>query len=961
MIPTGPAKIGKYEVLDVIGHGGMGIVYKAIDPIIGRSVAIKMITSGSKGDPDLLQRFYTEARSTGSLQHPNILTVYDVGDQDGDPYLVMEYLEGETLDSIIRSGLPLSLVYKLGIVIELCKGLNYAHQHGVTHRDIKAGNIMVLKDGSPKIVDFGIARIGDSGQTRTGQVIGSVSYMAPEQLRGDKVDSRADIFSLGVVLYQLLTYALPFQADSMAATMLQILQESPRPLSNYIDQYPLELDALVSRALAKDREQRYQTAADLGADLSRVRDALKNGLIEQHLHAAELLLSQQELVKAKEELLAALTLDSHHTRAMQLMQGMSQAFGSEPEPPGLSSIEAAETLSARIHDNPVACAADPQSSTVIAPAVSTTKLGLDAAVSGKEPSRRSEMPDVTRIFEGLPDGGHSEVQSKRQNVRLTFAASEDRLLTGKTVRLTCLPFRIGRVNSEMCIESDPGISLQHAVIDWDGSAFTIADLDSTNGTYLNGKRLRANTSEVLPFGALVRLGNYTVLTFSSDDVIELPSLIGQLIDTRYKLLKLIRNGSKTALYEASDSRLPQRVAVKILSPSLASYPGYSEQFNREAEIAARLHHPHICPILDYGVTSVPMYGGQMLTSNYLTMGLMEGGSLSDRLSSKRPVPLEQIVDWLDDVSDALEYAHAEGVIHSGLKTSSLIFDSKGKAYVTDFGMAFRQGDLKKRIFLGSPEFLAPEQWEGLELTPKVDQYSLAVLTYLSVTGGLPFEGQVDADQREKNFARGPIPAHEEAVRKGSTAPPRGISEVLRRALSMKPEDRYPSVRDFFVGFKHAVTSPVAQATGRPRAFISYQRDSSSGWAVLFARELEQKHDVFAFVDTQRLDSAVRFPTRLKKAIEECDVFICLLSAETLKSKWVQEEIRLAWENRKPMVPVFQEAFSQPDASEKLEPHIETLITYDGVHLLDRRNIHVDYTIAELAKIVKEATVRSRAD
>jgi hypothetical protein len=181
---------------------------------------------------------------------------------------------------------------------------------------------------------------------------------------------------------------------------------------------------------------------------------------------------------------------------------------------------------------------------------------------------------------------------------------------------------------------------------------------------------------------------------------------------------------------------------------------------------------------------------------------------------------------------------------------------------------------------------------------------------------------------------------------------------LKRALSFRPEDRYPTVKEFFLALRHAATYGT-HTIGKPRIIISYQRDSSSGWAVLIARELEEKHSVLAFVDTQRLDTAVRFPTRLKNAIEECDVFVCLLSASTLQSKWVQEEIRLAWTSPKAMVPVFQESFSQPDPSERLEPHVEALISYDGVHLLDRRNIHVDYTIAELAKIVKESTAKVR--
>ena len=155
-----PKKLGKYDVLDVVGRGGMGIVYKAIDPGIGRLVAIKMMTAGFVDDPDLLKRFYREAQSAGKLQHPNIVTIYDLGDQDGNPYMVMQFLEGESLDSIIASRRPVSLEQKLNTVIQVCNGLSYAHQHNVIHRDIKPANVKVLKDLTVKIVDFGISRTG---------------------------------------------------------------------------------------------------------------------------------------------------------------------------------------------------------------------------------------------------------------------------------------------------------------------------------------------------------------------------------------------------------------------------------------------------------------------------------------------------------------------------------------------------------------------------------------------------------------------------------------------------------------------------------------------------------------------------------------------------------------------------------------------------------------------------------
>ena len=185
--------------------------------------------------------------------------------------------------------------------------------------------------------------------------------------------------------------------------------------------------------------------------------------------------------------------------------------------------------------------------------------------------------------------------------------------------------------------------------------------------------------------------------------------------------------------------------------------------------------------------------------------------------------------------------------------------------------------------------------------------------------------------------------------------PPSVSVVLNRAMLAKPEDRYSSVREFFLEFKRAVEHPTGRAHDKINVFISYQRDQSAAWANMLAGDLAREHGIFAFVDTQRKDSAGQFPMKLQKAIENCDVFICLLAKRTLQSKWVQTEIRLACENGKPMVPVFQEGFVKPNSSQPVgDPDVQTLLDYDAVYLFDRRNIHVDYTIKELAKRIQDS-------
>src|SRR5207302_2607283 len=324
-----PAKIGKYNVTGILGRGGMGVVYKATDPFLDRLVAIKMMTSGYADNPDLLKRFFREAQSTVSLQHPNIVTVYELGDYAGNAYLVMEFLEGESLDSIISSHKLLTLLEKISFVIEVCQGLGYAHQRGIVHRDIKPGNIMVSKDGNVKIVDFGIAHLGDKNVTRTGQIMGSISYIEPEQLNRNPVVPRTDTLATGVVLYQLITYTAPFDGDNTASTLLKILHEPPPPLKNFLSVYPPVLDAILLKALAKNREERYFSADDFALDLVQLQGQLKHELVSKQLEEAALLIEKADLYKARDQLLHVLKIDRQSTQANLLLREVQQRIQRE--------------------------------------------------------------------------------------------------------------------------------------------------------------------------------------------------------------------------------------------------------------------------------------------------------------------------------------------------------------------------------------------------------------------------------------------------------------------------------------------------------------------------------------------------------------------------------------------------------------------------------------------------------
>ncbi len=320
-----PEKIGKYDVLDVLGRGGMGVVYRARDSRLGRIVAIKMLTEGYSGNAEMLQRFYREASQTGALRHNNIVIVYDAGDQDGEPYIVMEYVEGEPLDRAIKRQ-RLQLEHALHVVEQICLALAYAHRNGVIHRDIKPANVIVRADGSVKLLDFGIARDEtrlDTSITSTGSLVGTPPYMAPERFGGGGIDSRSDIFSAGVLLYLLVTGRLPFDAE-YPAVIDQIMRTIPPPPSQLVEDCPPALDAIVARALAKSRVERYSNADDMAMDLHEAAESITRAHIAESLAQAELHVKEQDFLGAQSALRQVLRLDPQHLGGKRLLSLVDQ-------------------------------------------------------------------------------------------------------------------------------------------------------------------------------------------------------------------------------------------------------------------------------------------------------------------------------------------------------------------------------------------------------------------------------------------------------------------------------------------------------------------------------------------------------------------------------------------------------------------------------------------------------------
>jgi eukaryotic-like serine/threonine-protein kinase len=267
-------QFGRYRLDDTLGQGGMGIVYRAWDSVLERVVALKMVLSSGDMDPDVRERFLREARSAAQLTHRNIVTIYDLGEQDGRLYLAMEFLDGEDLQHRLARTEKTSVWRKLTIAIEICQGIEFAHAHGVIHRDLKPGNIFVTASGGVKILDFGLARFMSSQLTQSNMLLGTMNYMSPEQVRGERADQQSDVFSIGVVLYELFGRRRAFEGDSAASTLYKILQEVPEPLWRIDAELPRELVAIIDRALAKPRDERYPDVASMRRDLELLQNVV---------------------------------------------------------------------------------------------------------------------------------------------------------------------------------------------------------------------------------------------------------------------------------------------------------------------------------------------------------------------------------------------------------------------------------------------------------------------------------------------------------------------------------------------------------------------------------------------------------------------------------------------------------------------------------------------------------------
>jgi len=412
-------KIGKYEILRELGRGAMGVVFKARDPLIGRLVALKTIALAASQSEDLRQRFYREAQAAGGLQHPNIVTVYEMGEEDGVPFIAMEYLEGESLDAVLAKNAQIPLAQKLGYIVQVCRALSYAHQHGIVHRDMKPGNIVVTHDGKVKVVDFGIARMMDTSKTQTGVLLGTLAYMSPQLVKGERADERSDIWAVGVVAYEMLAGLKPFDGENHAALLLSIVSDEPRPLEKLAPDCPQELRAIIENMLRKNVSERYQSFEEVLHAIEPIWRKHQRECVDFMVAESRDLVRKGELPAARKILLQARLVDGTRTLTRELLEKVNAALKDKLLPAEIEErLERARNL---------------RSEGLLEEARAAARSALD--LDSKSESARQMVAELTREIELLDETKKSQRAPALERLLSAMRAAMQRGNHSEAIRL----------------------------------------------------------------------------------------------------------------------------------------------------------------------------------------------------------------------------------------------------------------------------------------------------------------------------------------------------------------------------------------------------------------------------------------------------------------------------------------------------------------------------------------------
>jgi serine/threonine protein kinase len=834
--PTVPG----YDILGQLPPGGMGVVYRARQIGLKRTIALKMIRTGVHADPQERARFRVEAEAIASLSHPHIIQIYDCGECSGMPYFAMEFAEGGNLAQRL-AGRPLPAAKAAELLETLAGAVQFIHEHGLIHRDLKPANVLLTDQGVPKLADFGLAKRLDQdlGLTRTRAVLGTASYLAPEQAAGDKraLSLAADVYALGAILYEMLTGQPPFQAETFEATIHQVLSEEVVPPSKLRPDVPAELEAICLKCLEKDPGHRFVSARALAEDLRRYQNGEpisipSFGAFEWHARSARR--AGYELLDILGAGIGGIVYKARHLSLQRTVAIKMIAVRGRLEPARLAGLRAEIEAVAQLHHPNIVEVYDfgEQNGEPYIAKEYVAGGNLAEFAGLLKPAEQTAA-----LVETLARAVHHAHQQGVVHGRLKL--SKVLLGTDGTVKIS--GFGLARVLGDAMPTAAPdrwysGLSsclAPEQVADLTGAPDPATDVYALGAMLyelLSGRppvladTIR-DTLEQVRFGKpepprqwrpevpreleaiclkclekepAQRYPSAAALSedlrrFRSGEVLFIDNLDDLAHQERwarragYEILEVLGRGREGFSYKACQVAHDRIVVLKRITAQDRFVPAAKARFRREPHLLARLHHPNIVHLYDQG---------EQNDLSYFAREYVDGRSLAER-AAEAPLPARSAAELAESLSRAIQAAHAQGVVHGGLNPAIVRLTRAGVPKITSFRRAPRLGSdsdgaRPENEIRRLASYLAPEQLENSSraLTPASDVYALGAILYTLLTGLPPFLGPTLQATQEQVLSQVPHPP-----RRWQPTIPSELEAICMKCLQKQPDQRPASARD----------------------------------------------------------------------------------------------------------------------------------------------------------------------
>jgi serine/threonine protein kinase len=848
--PTGLAIPG-YDLGARLGGGGMGVVYQARQPALKRQVALKLMRDAALAGAEQRARFRVEAEAMARLQHPNIVQIYEVGEHQGQPFFAMELAGGGSLDRKLAAK-PLPPTQGAELVQTLARAVEHAHQRGIVHRDLKPANVLLTGDGRPLITDFGLAKCldRDTAWTQSGAVLGTASYMPPEQAEGKTQDINhlADVYSLGAILYEVLTGQPPFRGATVRATLEQVIHDMPTPPTSVQPQVPAELEAICLKCLEKEPGQRYDSARVLAHDLqsflagewigpSKAGDehwlkvrALRAGykLLEEVGRSAHTVVYKAQHGR----LLRPVALKLYSTQVSDPPQRWERAGELAPrfeKLPGFVEIYhlgaqdkllflAMEFLSGGTLAQKLGTAWPLRDAVEVVAtlAQSIAQLHQHGMVHGNlKPSNvlftADGKPKVADF--DLVAGRHTRNDGAPQQGRPNPGAQASDYLapeqaTGETHQPTKATdvYAVGAILHELLTGHSP--FLVRNLTDTIGP---ILGCESPAGSALEteySQRLDKICRKCLQKDPQERYADAQELAAALQQVLidqeaYMPRA-GRLAIPGFEILGRLGRGRMSTVYKARDQQHQRLVALRVVEPRVHLTTAAIAHFIETAQAVTKLHHPHIVQVYSAGNAAGLLY---------LVMEYVDGGTLAQKWRGSPQPPIDA-ASLISTLARALDHAHHQGIIHMSLTPHNVLVTTDGIPKVSDFALAKQiDEDLQQTAagaFVGTPTYMAPElamgNWSAIG--PATDVYALGAILYERLTGRPPFQGEHLLDVLFQAASAAVVPPS-----KLQAAVPPALEKICLRCLNKDPQKRYTRAEDLAVALdRFQAGEPIAAPT-----------------------------------------------------------------------------------------------------------------------------------------------------